>query len=44
MACNKEEIQTLIENTESGFQGNVIIVGAGASGLAAAQKTGRGRN
>lgn len=34
-ACNKEED---CENPESGFQGNVIIVGAGAAGLAAAQK------
>ena len=34
-ACSKEENSG---NTESEFQGNVIIVGAGASGLAAAKR------
>ena len=46
MACNKDENPNTSGNTENelhgnignGFQGNVIIVGAGASGLAAAKK------
>ena len=45
VACKKEEsLTTTTENancsgnTGSGFQGNVIIVGSGASGLAAAKK------
>ena len=46
MACNKDENPNTFGNTENelqrnienGFQGNVIIVGAGASGLAAAKK------
>jgi monoamine oxidase len=44
MACKKEEtpppmpLSDCPENTGTEFQGNVIIVGAGASGLAAAKK------
>ena len=38
VACKKEETPNIYENTEIGFQGDVIIVGAGASGLAAAKK------
>ena len=38
MACNKDENPNTSGNTENGFQGNVIIVGAGASGLSAAKK------
>ena len=35
MSCSKEEKSV---NVKSEFQGNVIIVGAGAAGLAAAKK------
>ena len=44
MSCKKNETPPPVpppagsENTETEFQGNVIIVGAGASGLAAAKK------
>jgi len=38
VACKKEKTPNIYENTEIGFQGDVIIVGAGASGLAAAKK------
>ncbi|MFT5603021.1 MAG: heterodisulfide reductase subunit A-like polyferredoxin, partial [Flavobacteriales bacterium] len=38
VACKKKETPNICENTEIGFQGDVIIVGAGASGLAAAKK------
>ena len=38
LACNKDENLNTSGNTENEFQGDVIIVGAGASGLAAAKK------
>ena len=38
MACNKDENPNTSGNTENEFQRNVIIVGAGASGLAVAKK------
>ena len=38
MACNKDENSNTSENTGNEFRGDVIIIGAGASGLAAAKK------
>jgi monoamine oxidase len=38
MACKNDETPDNSQNTENEVQGNVIIVGAGASGLAAAKK------